>query len=65
MALTVKQLMNKLSKMPEDAKIVMCNHDVYNDGMYYVDNAQYDDTMDEPQVEIMSEYKRIAKGWED
>ena len=61
--MTVKQLMNKLKRMPEDAKVVMYNQDLFVNGMYYATDAEYDETMGEPQVEIMTDYERIAKGW--
>ena len=61
--MTVKQLMNKLKRMPEDAKVVIYNNEMYCKGMYYATEAEYDETMGEPQVEIMTDYARIAKGW--
>lgn len=62
--MTVKQLIRKLSKMPEDAKIVIFNSEMYGDGMYYADDAKYDDTMGEPQVEITLDYDGDEpKGW--
>ena len=63
--MTVAQLINKLKKFPPDAKIVMHNTDVFVEGMYYVTKAEYDNTMGEEQVEIMTDYKKTAKGWED
>ena len=62
--MTVKQLMNKLKRMPEDAKVVIYNDEMNGDGMYYATDAEYDETMGEPQVEIKTDYERIAKGWE-
>ena len=62
--MTVKQLMNKLKRMPEDAKVVIYNDEMNGDGMYYATDAKYDETMGEPQVEIKTNYERIAKGWE-
>lgn len=62
--MTVKELIKKLSKMPQEAEIVMFNSHSYIDGMYYVTKVSYDETMGEPQVEIETDYKKIAKGWE-
>ena len=61
--MTVKQLIKKLSKMPQDAKIVLYNDNTYINGMYYVTNVSYDETMGEPQVEIETEHEKIAKVW--
>lgn len=63
--MTVAQLIKKLSKMPQDAKIIMSNENMYINGMYYVTKVSYDETMGEPQVEIETDYKKIAKGWEE
>lgn len=63
--MTVGELIKKLSKMPQEAKIVMFNDAMYEHGMYYVTKVSYDETMGEPQVEIETNYKKIAKGWEE
>ena len=60
--MTVKQLIRKLSKMPEDAQVVMYNHDLFIDGMYYVTGVK-DASLGEKQVEIISDYEQIARGW--
>ena len=62
--MTVTQLINKLKKFPPDAKVVMHNTEVFVDGMYYITKVE-DATMDEPQVEIGTDYAKIARGWED
>lgn len=42
--MTVKQLIKKLSKCPEDAEVLIPNDSVYLDGFYYVTNIkEYDD----------------------
>lgn len=61
--MTVKQLIRKLSKCPEDAKVIMYNSDAYIDGMYYVTEVTTNDTMGESQVEIGTNYERMVKGW--
>ncbi len=57
--MTVKQLMNKLSKMPEDATVVMLNREVFEDGLYKCTKIDFDEK--ENEVEICTDY-RYRKG---
>lgn len=53
--MTVKQLIKKLSKCPEDAKVLIPNDEMYEDGMYYATNIEeYDDGT----VLIDTDYKK-------
>lgn len=71
--LKVKDLIKKLEKMPPDAKVTIYNTDGYIPGMYYVTNVKlWDRWIDtnepftgEIHVELESNYKSIAEGWED
>ena len=63
--LTVKELINKLQKLPPNTKVIFSNDDSYNSGMYYVTEVKNWEGGDEEQVELKSDYKSIAKDWED
>jgi len=42
--MTVKQMIKKLSKYPEDAKVLIPNDEMHIEGMYYATNIEeYDD----------------------
>lgn len=42
--MTVKQMIKKLSKYPEDAKVLIPNDEMYIEGMYYATSIEeYDD----------------------
>lgn len=56
--MTVKQLMRKLSKCPEDAEIVIINKSDYIPGAYVATSIIYDE--DENQVEVESNYKKLV-----
>lgn len=56
--MTVKQLMRKLSKCPEDAEIVITNRSDYISGSYIATGIIYDE--DENQVEVESNYKKLV-----
>lgn len=58
--MTVKQLIRKLSNMPEDAIITISNNSLYNEGTYKATNILYwngDNT-----VEIDTDYKHRLGG---
>lgn len=61
--MTVKQLIKKLSKCPEDAKVLIPNDAMYFDSMYYATNIEeYDDGT----VLIDTDYKkRDEDEWEE
>jgi len=63
--LTVKELINKLQKLQLDAKVIFENDDSYNSGMYYITEVKKWEDGNEEQVELKSDYKSIAKDWED
>lgn len=56
--MTVKQLIRKLSKCPEDAEIVITNTGDYISGVYIATGIVYDE--DENQVEVESNYKKLV-----
>jgi hypothetical protein len=56
--MTVKQLMRKLSKCPEDAEIVITNKSDYIPGAYIATGIIYDE--DENQVEVESNYEKLV-----
>lgn len=56
--MTVKQLIRKLSKYPEDADIVITNTGDYISGVYIATGIVYDE--DENQVEVESNYKKLV-----
>jgi hypothetical protein len=70
--LRVKDLKKKLEKLPDDAKIIFCNDRIFLPGMYYAtsihvwkDHINGDvEPNSEVQVEIESNHKSIAKGWD-
>ncbi len=65
--LTVKDLKKKLEKLPDDGKIVFFNTDTFIPGMYYVTSVtiwKKNMSEDEFQVELESNHKSIAKGWD-
>ena len=60
MGMTVKQLINKLKKYPEDAKIVVDNDECYFDGIYFVTSVE---EYEEGTVLIATDYeKRLEDG---
>lgn len=71
--LRVKDLKKKLENLPDDAKIIFCNDRIFLPGMYYATSIRlwkhYINGDVEPnsevQVEIETNHKSIAKGWED
>ena len=63
--MTVKELIKKLQKCNPNAKVIFENDDYYYDGMYYVTGIERWEDDDEIQVELLSNHKRIAKGWEE
>ena len=54
--MTVKQLMNKLKKLPEDATVIIHNDEIYEDGYYKATDIDFDPSCNE--VEISTDYKR-------
>ena len=58
--MTVKQLIRKLSKMPEDAKVIFCNTDVIVNGAYEVDTVE---DWEDGTVYLDSEHKKNY--WEE
>ena len=61
--MTVKQLMNKLKKMPEDAIITIPNNDVYFNGEYKATAVELYDDNGKRYVEIDTDYKKAI--WTD
>lgn len=53
--MTVKQLMNKLRKLPEDATVVICNEELFEDGYYKATDVDFDSSRNE--VEISTDHK--------
>ena len=59
--LTVSELIEKLSKMPHDAKVTFRNDEWHSAGLYYVTDIipwvpeDYDDR--DKQIELVSDYK--------
>jgi hypothetical protein len=53
--MTVKQLMNKLKKVPEDYVVTVGNDYCYFDGIYKADDIDID--KNRKQVEISTDYK--------
>jgi len=61
--MTVKKLIEILQKCNPNAKVIIENDDGYDNGMYYVTDVKRWEDDDETQVELLSNHKRIAKGW--
>ena len=59
--MTVKQLMNKLKKYPEDAKIVVDNDESFFDGIYYATSVE---EYEEGMVLIATDYEKKVDEWE-
>lgn len=57
--MTVKQLINKLKKMPENATIVVVNDKMYTDGIYEVTSKEVDHFPYNNLVVIETDYKHI------
>ena len=53
--MTVKQLIKKLNKMPQEAIVTMSNNSLFIDGEYEVDSVE---TYDCSTVEICTDYKK-------
>lgn len=60
--MTVKQLIKKLSKCPEDAEVLIPNNDMHIFGSYYVtDIEEYNDGT----ILIDTDYEKRAKEWDE
>lgn len=55
--MTVKQLIHKLQKMPEDATVFVYNDSVYEDGSYKVVSSEVDYFDNDNTVLIGTDYK--------
>jgi hypothetical protein len=53
--MTVKQLINKLKKYPEDANVVLYNDEAYFDGAYFATDVE---EYEEGVVLIATDYKK-------
>lgn len=53
----VKQLINKLKKMPKDAIVAVANNEMYVDGIYKVTSREIDYFPDDNLVVIGTDYK--------
>lgn len=53
--MTVKQLIRKLSKMPQDATVTMSNRDAFENGEYKVTEVEY--WRDDNTVNFDTDYK--------
>ncbi len=66
--LTVKDLIEILNTMPQDAKVIINNDNIFENGQYYAtrDSVElYDDNgYEEDQVMIGTNYNTIALGGE-
>lgn len=60
--MTVKQLMNKLKKYPEDAKIVVDNDGSYFPGIYFATSIE---EYEEGVVCIATDHKKRLKNWDE
>lgn len=59
--MTVKQLINKLKKYPEDAKIVVDNDESCFPGIYFATSV---DEYEEGTVLIATDYRKMVDEWE-
>ena len=59
--MTVKQLMNKLKKYPEDAKIVVDNDESCFSGIYFATSIE---EYEEGTVLIATDYRKMVDEWE-
>ncbi len=53
--MTVKQLMNKLKKLPEDATVVIYSKELFEYGCYKATDVDFDSSCNE--VEISTDHK--------
>ncbi|MDT3387633.1 MAG: hypothetical protein LIR46_07745 [Bacteroidota bacterium] len=60
--MTVKQLIKKLSKCPEDAKVLIPNDAMYEDGMYH---ATCIEEYDDGTILIDTDYKKKDLSWDE
>ena len=56
--MTVKQLMKKLEKLPQDAVVTIPNDSLYVDGAYEVSGVEVWDYDDSVEVYIFTDYKK-------
>jgi hypothetical protein len=56
--MTVKQLVRKLSKLPQDATVTMPNYSLYLDGDYKVTGVKL---WDENEVIIVTDYRKMVR----
>lgn len=56
--MTVKQLINKLKKMPEDATVVIENNSMYFDGTYQVISSEVEHYPEDNTVIVGTDYKK-------
>lgn len=59
--MTVKQLINKLKKYPEDAKVVLDNDESHIDGIYFATGVE---EYEEGVVLIATDYTKRVDKWE-
>ena len=59
--MTVKQLINKLKKMPEDATVFVFNDGTYIDGAYKVVSSEVEYFDNDNTVLIGTDYKYIEE----
>ena len=58
--MTVKELIKKLSKCPEDSEVLIPNDSMYLEGHYYVTNIEeYEDGT----IVIDTDYEKREKEW--
>ncbi len=57
--MTVKQLIKKLSKYPQDAEVLIPNSEMYVDGIYHVTNIE---EYDGGAILIDTDYKAESEG---
>jgi hypothetical protein len=60
--MTVKQLINKLKKYPEDTNVVLYNDESYYDGAYFATDVE---EYEEGVVWIATDYKKRLKNWDE
>ncbi len=60
--MTVKQLIKKLSKYPEDAEVLIPNDEMFEEGKYYATSIE---EYDNGAVLIDTDYEKRFKEWDE
>lgn len=58
----VKQLMNKLKKLPEEATVVVCNEELFEDGYYKATDVDFYSSCNEVVISTDHKWRKDDDG---